>query len=748
MSKASSVNAPVCAGMAVYQKRFPLAKISLIQAGILALLAQSALATAADKTTTAQTDASVRQDQTLLVTATASATDKIAQPEPYPGGQVASGGQLGMLGNKDLLDTPFSQTSYTAQQIENTPAPTVMQLIADLNPSARAEWSSLGSSASQINVRGFNVQSQDVGFNGLYGMLPISSISPDIADRIEFLEGPSAFLNGMPPGGSVGGAVNIVPKRATDAPITRLTTTYTSKSQVGAKVDIGRRFGDENQFGVRFNGAWSEGNTPVDNNKKHLGLASIGLDYRGDRARVSLDAGYQDTLTRGVVPYFYIPSGITIPQAPKSTNNISPSWTRFGNKDTFGALRGEYDMTDNVTVHAAVGGDINHQSDIEIGQPMLLNDSGDISTTPWISPGKTKTGSAEVGIAAKFTTGPVDHQINAQATTLHRTVWGGGATVGDEVTNNIYNPNWTDEPDFPTPSLPKQSTARLSGLALGDTLSILDDRVQLTAGGRLQRVEQSDYDTTNGGISDSYSKNALSPSVALLVKPWQNISLYTSYIQGLRQGSTVGTGYANAGHVFAPYKTKQVEAGVKADWGYFGTTLSVYQLTQPSTTTDSTTNTVNENGEQRNRGVSLQTFGEPVDGLRLLGGVSYINAVLTKTQDGANDGKTASGTPKWQGNTGVEWDLPWLQGLTLTGRAIYTGKQFFDTDTPRRTLPSWTRFDAGLRYLLTGVMAKPVTLRMDVVNLANRNYWASACCDSYVMSGEPRTVTLSATVDF
>ena len=35
-------------------------------------------------------------------------------------------------------------------------------------------------------------------------------------ERIDVLKGPSALLNGMPPGGSVGGSVNLVPKRAGD----------------------------------------------------------------------------------------------------------------------------------------------------------------------------------------------------------------------------------------------------------------------------------------------------------------------------------------------------------------------------------------------------------------------------------------------------------------------------------------------------------------------------------------------------
>ena len=40
-----------------------------------------------------------------------------APPAPYAGGQVATGGSLGLLGNRGVMDTPFNQTSYTAELI-------------------------------------------------------------------------------------------------------------------------------------------------------------------------------------------------------------------------------------------------------------------------------------------------------------------------------------------------------------------------------------------------------------------------------------------------------------------------------------------------------------------------------------------------------------------------------------------------------------------------------------------------------
>ncbi len=43
----------------------------------------------------------------------------MALPEAYAGGQAARGGQVGMLGNRDVMNTPFGQTNYTNKTIQN-----------------------------------------------------------------------------------------------------------------------------------------------------------------------------------------------------------------------------------------------------------------------------------------------------------------------------------------------------------------------------------------------------------------------------------------------------------------------------------------------------------------------------------------------------------------------------------------------------------------------------------------------------
>ena len=259
------------------------------------------------------------------------------------------------------------------------------------------------------------------------------------------------------------------------------------------------------------------------------------------------------------------------------------------------------------------------------------------------------------------------------------------------------------------------------------------------------------YNPTTGFETDSYDQSALTPAVALVFKPWKNVSLYGNFIQGLRPGTIVGSTFANAGEVFPPFKSTQWETGVKVDWGRFTTTLSLFQITQPSTITDVATNKLMLSGEQRNQGLEFNVFGEPMEGVRLLGGFMLLDGVLTKTQGGLTDGWIAPFSPTFQLNVAGEWDTPFVRGLTLTGRAVYTSSQYIDTTWPRRSLPDWTRLDVGLRYAFEPVRSptgKPIVARFSVENLLDANYWETGSAASTLSLGAPRTFRLSLTADF
>lgn len=156
------------------------------------------------------------------------------------------------------------------------------------------------------------------------------------------------------------------------------------------------------------------------------------------------------------------------------------------------------------------------------------------------------------------------------------------------------------------------------------------------------------------------------------------------------------------------------------------------------------------NGKRQNRGVELSVFGEPLKGFRVLGGVMYIDSTLTDTTNGTYDGNRAPATPKYNVNLGAEWDVPAVQGLTLTGRGIYSSSQYLDQANSKE-IDGWERFDAGARYAFK-VSGKAVTVRANVENVLDKRFWSSSGASDDSEPGltlaTPRTYLLSATVGF
>ncbi|MEK6291481.1 MAG: TonB-dependent receptor plug domain-containing protein [Paraburkholderia tropica] len=233
-----------------------------VHALVFGVIATAALSGAAHaQTTTKPDDASADANAVLPAVVVKSSSAPGALPAPYAGGQVARGGGLGVLGTSNVMDQPFSTTNYTEQFIQDTQARTIGDLVVN-NASVRTEQSS-GGFGDVFEIRGFAVQATDVALNGLYGMVSAARVPVNLLQRVEVLQGPGSLMYGMGPGGSVGGAINIVTKRADDEPLTRVTALYQSKSQFGTAVDIGRRFGSEGQFGIRVNGQIKDGQTGI-----------------------------------------------------------------------------------------------------------------------------------------------------------------------------------------------------------------------------------------------------------------------------------------------------------------------------------------------------------------------------------------------------------------------------------------------------------------------------------------------------
>lgn len=677
----------------------------------------------------------------------------------YAGGQIARGGQLGMLGNKDVMDTPFSQTNYTNNTIVNQQARTVQDVLMN-DPSILTKQNSASDEDGSIVIRGFShtLSSGNGSLNGLAGMAPLRTPDMDYMERVEVLRGPSALLNGMAAfgQGGVGGSYNLVTKKASDEPITEVTARYGSRMQLGTHVDLGRRFGAEKQFGIRANGAYREGDTAVEPGHAEVGSSALNLDYRGERVRISGDIAHQTNDANPQIVQQLVVSGVGggivhVPKAPDASNSLNPTWSKQPSRLTLGMVSGEVDLTEKVTAYAALGKQRLEFSLIGPNQPRLLGTDG---TYGWNNVEHTNLSydvlSMQGGLRAKAETGPVNHTFGLNLSQTKMETGESQATTSYSYTTNIYNPVFGGAVAAADPGAArKNNETRTSSIGIADTLSILDERVQFTAGVRQQRVESDAYNAV-GAITSGYDSDALTPAVGLVVKPWQNVSLYANYVENLQKGTVVGSQYSNAGEVFAPYVSKQYETGVKVDLGTVTTTLAVFQIAQPNTVTisDTTPSRLALDGEVRNRGVELNSYGELTPGIRLMGGLTLIDSQQTKTQNGQYNGNREAGVPIIRTVVGGEWDTPFMKDLTLTGRFTYTGNQVASSSNENLKIPAWELLDLGARYVIDSPWSdKAITLRFNVDNVFDKNYWSGSNF-RYVQLGAPRTFWLSATVDF
>ncbi|MBD2839966.1 TonB-dependent receptor [Pseudomonas sp. JM0905a] len=667
-----------------------------------------------------------------------------AAGDAYAGGQVSRRGSLGMLGERDYMETPFNITSYTSEVVQDQQARTLADVVAN-DPSVRTTNPSAGR-FEQFSVRGFSLYNSDVAFGGLYGVLPTYSIDMEMVERVDILKGPSALLGGLAPNGSVGGGINIEPKRADDEPTTEFTAMHASSGQLGGHVDIGRRFGEGQRLGLRFNGVRQSGDTEWDHQSVEREASVLGFDVRGERARMSFDIGHQERDVDGPMERVGLAANVEVPDAEDIHNNFAQPWTFSRAKDTFGAVRGEYDLNESWMVYAAAGAR-NGDYDFLRHAVQVVNAAGRFTVSPRTFQREEDVLTTTVGARSWFSTGSVGHTLNLSLNRFDMTFDNSGARFANGV-SNLFDPVTLPVPGPPLAlDNPTHTETVLSSLALADTLGFADDRVLLTLGARLQRVE---VDSSEPGEPDQrYDERATSPAMGLVWRTSEALSLYFNYMEGLTQGQVAPETANNAGEVFAPFRSKQVEVGAKYDFGRFSTTLSLFRIDKPSYFTDSAGN-LRDDGEQRNQGLELNLFGEPLDGIRLLGGAMLLDAELAKTANGSNDGNRAIGAPIVNANLGVEWDLPQVRGLTLTARTIHTGSQYLDAAN-RQKIDAWQRYDLGARYAFE-LGGTDVTLRASVENVLDKTYWASANVPDGTASGltlsTPRTWLLSATLGF
>ncbi len=484
-------------------------KLKLICTSVAIALGTINVTSAADS---AENEEQVIELDTLSVTASADAS-AAGLSSAFAGGQVAKGGRAGILGTKDNLDTPFSITSYTNEFIQDRQAQSVGDVLR-YDPTVQVTRG-FGNFQEAYMIRGFTTSSDAVAYNGLYNLLPRQYIATELFERVEVLRGASAFLTGANPlGGAIGGSINLLPKRAPNYDLNRVTLGASMNDKRNIATDIARRFGENDELGVRVNAAHHNGGTSIDDEQAELNLFNIGLDYQGDRLRLSADIGYQNHQLDRTRTNVSISGLSKVPSAPDASKNWAQPWSYSNEEDKFGTVRAEYDLTDEVTAWAAYGMRRSDEENSLANITVTDAQSGTATMGRFDNTREDRVDTGEVGLRGHFDTGSVGHQwvlaysyFQLETKNAYYGEYGAG-----RFDTNIYNSIFISQPTFLPPSLATGTYAgndlsspslnvrtKFNSFAIGDTLSFIDDRLQVTLGARHQAIKVDNYAYNIGG---------------------------------------------------------------------------------------------------------------------------------------------------------------------------------------------------------------------------------------------------------
>lgn len=670
-----------------------------------------------------------------------------AQQQNYADGKLAKEAKLGALGNKSVIDTPFSVTTYTAKTISDNQAATVSEVLKN-DPSIR-ETTNSGHLNENIQIRGFSVGFEDYNINGLYGMAPTGRIPTDIIDSVTVLKGPNALVAGMAPAGSVGGVVMAQTKRA-NQDLTRVSASYEDDGYYKSGFDVARRLGNNKEFGVRVGGSYGQGEHIIDGMDDTNSTGVVALDYTTDKLKLNFDAyAVRDKRDNGSPVMVSMGTIKQVIAAPSGDSNFFPNIHGEQSSQYLG-VSGEYKFSPDLKVFGGAGYTEKEYSGHIFGTRMIVQNAttGAASSQYYRVGYQEHAVAANLGLEGKFNTGAIQHTLGLRADYLTRNYWQHSAATSNAFNTNLYNPIVDASEQMPTsyPTIVPYADNRYVSYTLTDQMSMLDDKLQVILGARYQ-----DIDTKNLYKKTKYSSDKLSPSLGLVVKPFgEDLSFYASYVEGLSEGVTVSDitypTATNKGETLAPYQTKQYELGTKYQVGSWLNTLALYQIEKPEVYQDTVTKAVKDDAETRSRGIEFSTAGQLTEDLSLMANLAYIDAEYVKSGTASQVGNTVIGTPDFTAGLGMDYKIPVVDGLSVNARASYVSEQYLNTDNSLE-LPDYTILDLGAKYA-TKIGGVNTTFRANVNNLTDEKYWSGVFGSNYAILGAGRAYKLGVTFDF
>lgn len=662
---------------------------------------------------------------------------------------------FGPWGQKPILDIPFSVNVISSDIIENLIGSTTDD-IYKISPVTQLVQPQNRLLEQQANLRGFTNTS--VAIDGLRtGTGNGQFLTLEDKERVEIYTGLTGFLFGPT---DVGGLINYVYKKPTPVPYASVTVGDLGNLAGVAHLDVGGPIDKEGKFAYRINIAGQDGPIafPGQNEQRDLITGVFDWNVTPD-TKIEVLGSHQDAILQGVGVFWNPGGGFNYKFVPDIHQYWGQPWTSTHAATDRAEVNINSKLNDFLTFRAAYSIDREQGSQTPLVNNTWTNNNGGYSQAQSLFAGRSDlTQSTYEFVDATFATGSVEHKVTT-GFFGNFTTFRSGAGIGTLFTSsfNVFaGPTYVPEPVFgPNPAsigfyneLVPLNYTQQTNYIIGDDVKF-NQYWSALIGVNYSSISQNSFNIVAPPfpLTSAVDQSKASPSLALTFKPLSWMSTYVSYNQSLQRGlmapnlATV----TNAGVILPAFVSDQYEVGAKADLGgvlLTGALFNINKANQFAQVNPNGTQTYVSDGREVHKGIEITATGNIMAGLRLLGGVTIMDARTIHTASVTTDDKMPVNVADQYAKATVEYDLPFLSGLTVTGGVYYTGKQAVDTINTI-FLPSYVTEDIGIRYRRLLANAQELIFRLNVSNVTDRAYWVNS---SY--TGQPRTVAFNMQYKF
>ncbi|WP_409566206.1 TonB-dependent siderophore receptor [Methylobacterium sp. J-070] len=281
----------------------------------------------------------------------------------------------------------------------------------------------------------------------------------------------------------------------------------------------------------------------------------------------------------------------------------------------------------------------------------------------------------------------------------------------------------------------------LFGFYLQDQIALTPE-LQLVLGARFDLGTQYYFNRVPGSKTQPPEQQLFgaSPRVGLIYRPFEPLTLYASYATSFAPQTANLLNVANP----PPETSEQVEIGARIDINPDLTlSAAAFRITRDNVAGNDPVNTGYSviTGQQRSEGVEADLAGAILPGWKVIGGVGYLDAQMTKDRI-FPVGNRLVGVPAFSGSVWTTYDFlegP-LRGLGLGIGVTHVGSRTGDLNNSYR-VGAYNRVDAAVYYDFDAHWRLSVNMR----NLTNARYIEQPTSQFINTPGAPFSVLATIT---